>query len=417
MKGTIIALAVAGALSLAGCGGGSKGASMAGGASPTPTPTFGPGPIPLPQGHTLQTGTITIPADESLPVREADNEKTVIRCSAGSENCRITVAADGTVTLLAGSLRIEIQGVRVVTPTTPHPIVIEPPSRQGSYSGRWRGSRAPITVERPLIDWQELPTLVSRMNSRTQVRSNDFPGPSCDGGVVDCQAVVKDRLATAAEQAWIQEYGAVPLDGPCESTCFREVKIDRFIGVGFEGIVPGSHTGTARNPNYYGAWLDNSIFMVESPAKPDGLPVVPPEPHGYFSGGPHGTNLWKRAISMGIKDTNPVVGVYRGRALADGSLGSFELTYERGATEGQLSMQIYFPWEWLEGRPAIWSNISVDNEGAFDNGIQASGNVAGPNKLEGRFYQGGEVGGVFVYGRKSHNSAGAFGGKLVPDGP
>ena len=162
------------------------------------------------------------------------------------------------------------------------------------------------------------------------------------------------------------------------------MRIDKFIGVGFEGIVPGSHTGTARNPNYYGAWLDNSIFMVEWPSKPDGLPVVPPEPHGYFSGfSIHGTSLWKRAISMGIKDTNPVVGVYRGRALMSVSTGSFELTYERGAgaAEGQLSLQIYFPWEWLEGYPAIWSNISVDNEGAFNNGIQASDNVVGPNKL------------------------------------
>ena len=411
MQGTILALALASALMLAGCGGGSKSASMAGGPSPTPipTPTFGPGTIPLPKGHTLQTG--TIPAGESRAVRETDGMETVIRCSAGSENCRITVAADGTVTLIAGSLRIEIAGLPVVTPptppdtpTTPHPVVIEPPA-SGSYSGRWRGSRAPIAVERPLIDWQELPTLVSRMNSRAQVRSNDFPGPSCDGGVVDCQAVVKDRLAIAAEQDWFLRNG-------------------KFIGIGFEGIVPGSHTGTARNPNYYGEWLDNSIFMLESPAKPDGLPVVPPKPHGYFSGDPvHGTNYWQRAISMGIKDTNPVVGVYRGRALADGSLGTFELTYERGATGGQLSLQIYFPWLWGDGHPAIWSNISVGNEGAFDNGIRASDNVVGPSKLEGRFYRGGEVGGVFVYrwgdrnDPSGYDSAGAFGGKLVPDGP
>ena len=166
MKGRIAALAVAGALMLAGCGGGSKSASMAGGPSPTPTPTppptptFGPGSIiPLPQGHTLQTGTITIPADESLPVREADNEKTVIRCSAGSENCRITVAADGTVTLIAGSLRIEIQGVPVVTTPPIPPVQVETPPTPPT-----------MVYESPLVSWRELPALVDRYDHWTHMQ-------------------------------------------------------------------------------------------------------------------------------------------------------------------------------------------------------------------------------------------------------
>ena len=142
MKTMILAavLAIALMLAAAGCGGGSKGGSVAGMPSggepstPTPTQTYGPGTVPLPTGHTLQTGT-TIPAGESRTVGEADGMETVIRCTAGSENCRFTVAADGTVTLIAGSLRIEIVGIRV-TPLSPRiPVVGDFPSPEGTPSG------------------------------------------------------------------------------------------------------------------------------------------------------------------------------------------------------------------------------------------------------------------------------------------
>ena len=68
-----------------------------------------------------------------------------------------------------------------------------------------------------------------------------------------------------------------------------------------------------------------------------------------------------------------------------------------------------------------WTNVSVDNEGYFDNGIAQNRQELGAHKLEGSFYQGGEVGGVFSY-RKAQNrdggaSLGVFGGKLVPDTP
>ena len=71
----------------------------------TPTPSYGPGTIPLPTGHTLVSG--TIPAGETRTVLESGNRRTTIRCTAGRGNCRFTVAADGTVTLIAGNLQIE----------------------------------------------------------------------------------------------------------------------------------------------------------------------------------------------------------------------------------------------------------------------------------------------------------------------
>ena len=140
---------------------------------------------------------------------------------------------------------------------------------------------------------------------------------------------------------------------------------------------------------------------------------------------------------MGIRDTNPVTGVYRGWARAeivahavspDFESGNFELTYTSGATGGQLdfTVNLRFPYPNQPLRSYTWADVSVDNEGYFDNGITANNNRVGANKLEGSFYQGGEVGGVFSYrtgqeGRGLHRDGrlfwGGFGGKLVPDTP
>ena len=381
MKGTIPALAVAGALMLAGCGGGSKSASMAGGPSPTPTPTptptFGPGSIiPLPQGHTLQTGTITIPADgEPLSVREADDERTVIRCSAGSENCTITVAADGAVTLIAGSLRIEIQGVRVVTtPPTP-PVQVETPPTPPT-----------MVYESPLVSWRELPALVDRYDHWThmQVGVHTPPGPSCDDGVTACRALVKSRLAAATEDTSGLR-GALGWDGG-EAFGGRAAS---WQGKLFFGTRPDPSPDTSP----WGGWLDNSIFIAERN---------------------------RRFISMGIGDANPVTGVYRGDAVNDrGRRGYFELNYTSGATGGQLNAMITIP-HFSSGRSMIWSNVPVDNNGAFDNGLRpAADRRPGPNQLTGKFYRGGEVGGVFHYHHSDAHPrvSGAFGGKLSPDGP
>ena len=114
MKTMLLAAVLAAALMLAGCGGGSKGGSMAGMPSggepstptPTPTRTYGPGLVPLPTDHTLETG--TLPTGGTRTVGEADGETITIECTPGEdeENCRFTVAADGTVTLIVGHIRV-----------------------------------------------------------------------------------------------------------------------------------------------------------------------------------------------------------------------------------------------------------------------------------------------------------------------
>ena len=393
MKGTISALAVAGALMLAGCGGGGKSASMAGGPSPTstptpaPTPTFEPGTIPLPKGHTLQTGTIS--AGESRTVRETDGMETVVVCSAGSENCRITVAADGTVTLIAGSLRIEIRGIRVVTPTTPLPPTTPP---------------VPV-FESPLISWRELPALVERYDHWTQIQSSDFPGTSCDDGVTACRTLVKSMLTHATEETEVRGWdGGERFGGRAAS----------WLGKRFSGTMPDAPAYyPAGYPTHFGGWLDNSIFIVYRRDMTADDPGRPTGQDAYFNDITSGS-YYQRLISMGIRDTNPVTGVYRGDAVdARGVSGYFELNYTSGATGGQLSATI------TVGSPMTWSNVPVDNNGAFDNGIRpADHRETGPNQLTGRFYQGGEVGGVFVYNTGSHwRNYGAFGGKLSPDGP
>ena len=388
MKSTILALAVTGALMLAGCGGGSKSASIAGGPSPTPTPTpaptptFGPGTIPLPKGHTLQTGTIS--AGESRTVREANGMETVVRCSAGSENCRITVAADGTVTLIAGSLRIEIRGIRVVTPTTPPPPTTQP---------------VPV-FESPLVSWRELPALVDRYDHWTQIQSSDFPGTSCDDGVTACRTLVKSMLATATEETEVRGW-----DG-------RE----RFGGRAASWLGKLFSLEDSQGGGYYGGWLDNSIFIAQRTYRVTGLP--PGVRETYFNDGNDSSFL--RMISTGIRDTQPVTGVYRGDAIDVSGVngGYFELKYTSGATGGQLSAMITVPF-YLD-TPMTWANVPVDNNGEFDNGVRpADHHETGPNQLTGRFYQGGEVGGVFVYNRVGNlvRVYGAFGGKLSPDGP
>ena len=366
MKTMILAAVLAVALMLTGCGGGSKGASMAGmpsggGGGGTPTPqTYGPGrTIPLPTGHQLQTG--TIPAGGSQTVEEPGGMERVIRCTAGSANCRIEVAEDGTVTLIAGNL--QIVGLPDIPPPTPPTPPVTPPTPPVTPPNR--------VIEPPFTTWptwEQLPARVDRMTHWTELPS----GSLCADGVTACQAVVKTMLANG-------ERGTANNFYPRASTDWTTLRTSR---------------------QSYGTWLKNSIFI--------------------FSDHP------EHLISMGIRDTNPVTGVYRGQVHASHSVdtgANFELTYTSGATGGQLDMTVsagLIPF----GGPYTWTNVSVNNEGYFDNGITTSDSV-GPNKLEGRFYQGGEVGGVFGYSYREgqdpnsfiDSGHGVFGGELVPASP
>ena len=142
------------------------------------------------------------------------------------------------------------------------------------------------TPEPTTITWEQLPGLVDTMDRRHRTTTSDFPGPSC-AEVTDCQAIVKSLLSAATEPTGttrrFQGTRTVQLDGG------------------------GSATGT-----YWGGWLDNSIFVVES--------IPRPEPTA------DGRTHWYRRISMGTRDTNPVAGTYRGEAIdRDGNGGTSEL--------------------------------------------------------------------------------------------
>ena len=118
MKGTLLALLVAVALMLAGCGGSSKTASI--GPPPPPPP---PDPVPitgLPTGHTLTSG--TIPAGGTRTVAEAGGIRTTLTCPAGGAACNIMVASDGSVTSTGGEPTVAT--VRV-EPDPPPPVAIE----------------------------------------------------------------------------------------------------------------------------------------------------------------------------------------------------------------------------------------------------------------------------------------------------
>lgn len=192
MKGTISVLAVAGTLMLAGCGGGSKTATMSGGPAvggetPTPTPTPTPRSVAiegLPTGHTLETGTIR--AGQSRTVGEAGGVTTLVRCS-GSEDCNVMVASDGTATLTSGSLRVETQRALItLVPPTPTPTPIPGVGTPG-------GGTTPIT-------WEQLPSLVDRMDHEESVNKEDtYPVPLQCSSLTDCQSVAKILLAAATE--------------------------------------------------------------------------------------------------------------------------------------------------------------------------------------------------------------------------
>ena len=442
MKRTL--LAVAAALMLAGCGGGSKTATMSGGpaggggGTPTPTSVAIEG---LPTGHTLETG--TIPAGQSRTVGEAGGVTTLVRCS-GSEDCKVMVAANRAATLTSGSIRVETQtgtltsgtieglptghtletgrilagqslivrkaggvttlvrcsgsedcsirvaanraatlasgSLRVEThralitflPSTPTPLTPPPPT--------------PITVT---TTWEQLPSLVDRMDTREGIGAAHFPGPDCNHNesVARCQAMVKTILAAATE--------------PTGTTRRFQSTINVQL--------PGGETATQR---FWGAWLDNSLFIVGAR---DILRTEPTSP-------PVVVYWWYPRATIGIRNRNPVIGVYRGDAVDRfGNWGTSELSYARRNTEGYFDLTINLP---ALGDRAImrWSDMPVDDDGGFDNGLTLEDDIIGPDRLKGSFYQGGEVGGVFRYrwrrqSSPEDNTLGAFGAKLTPDSP
>ncbi len=396
MKTTILAAVLAVALMLAGCGGGSKGGAGAGMPSTqtptTPRPTVRVVPLSVPGEPETPAVAVEIP-DNTVRINPGQTREVSVggrsvsvRCPSGGASCHVGVHEGSLWYRLDGAIPFALAGLpSTPTPTTPPTRVIEPP----------------LT---PLITWRELPTLVDRMTHRTELRSKSFAGSSCDDGVTACQAVVKTLLANATENGR-EEYHIFSWAG----RVLRSAPVKTFAGRRTFEIeyISGGVTYPRDVTEYFnGGWLDNSIFIVSAG------PVLHPysnEADDYF-----GRGAGARHLSMGIRDTNPVTGVYRGVALNTGNgFGTFELNYTSGATGGQLDMTLR---DQVHNR-YTWTNVSVDNEGYFDNDITRSDRVLGGNKLEGRFYQGGEVGGVYSY-REGQNPNvdsfryGAFGGKL-----
>lgn len=429
MKTMILAVALAGALMLAGCGGGSKTATMSGGPAvggggggETPTPT--PMPITgLPDNHTLTSR--TIPAGGTMVIGRGS--WVYISCPAGGADCVITVAADGTATSTGGTPTIMRSEDPDPTDTPGTPLFGLPDGHtltsrtiaagatvtigtNASLSCPSGGEACVITVSEsgsarstggtPIVivtiiitrptpgggtvgtTWEQLPSLVDRADRRTRIRSSDFPdvfpGMSCEDNFTNCQAIVKSLLAAATE--------------PTGTT--RRLQGTRTLQ---------TQDGVSVTGSYWGGWLDNSIFIVEI------LPRLEPTEDGR--------TVWTHRISMGTRDTNPVAGVYRGEAVdMEGNWGTSELNYVGGATGGNLGLTVNIP---ARAARAVmrWSNIPVDNGGFFHNNIAYSDNVVGPNRVQGRFYQGGEAGGTWTYRwRLAFEDAvyGVFGAKRTP---
>ena len=375
MKTMILAAVLAVALMLAGCGGGSKGGAGAGMPSTqtptTPRPTVRVVPLSVPGEPETPAVPVEIP-DNTVRINPGQTREVSVggrsvsvRCPSGGASCHVGVHEGSLWYRLDGAVPFALASL----PSTP----LTPPTR---------------VIESPLVSLGELPALVDRMNHRTEIRSVHFPGTSsCDDGVAACQAVVKTAIADG------REHPSLSNPGPDFGEIFvRSPRSDLRV--------------------HMGAWLENSIYIYSQ-----SFPTLRSDYDSHREYPP-------RAISMGIRDTTPVTGVYRGWAISEDRLvpsSNFELTYTSGATGGQLDMTVELRDTANSPFTYTWTNVSVDNEGYFDNGIAQNRQELGAHKLEGSFYQGGEVGGVFSY-RKAQNrdggaSLGVFGGKLVPDTP
>ena len=240
MKTMILAVALAGALLVAGCGGGSKGGAGAGMPSTqtptTPRPTVRVVPLSVPGEPETPAVPVEIP-DNTVRINPGQTREVSVggrsvsvRCPSGGASCHVGVHEGSLWYRLDGAIPFALASLPS-TPTTPPTRVIESPL-----------VTTPV-IESPLVSLEELPALVDRMNHRTEMRSVHFPGTSsCDDGVAACQAVVKTAIA---DMTTAIADGREPL-GPFN---------------------PGPDFGEifVRSPRsdvqfHMGAWLENSIY-------------------------------------------------------------------------------------------------------------------------------------------------------------
>lgn len=234
------------------------------------------------------------------------------------------------------------------------------------------GGPAPTT-------WEQLPTVVDRMDFRASIATEASPWPTC-ATLADCQAIVKSMIGSATEPTGTMRR-------------FRGTRTVRTSG------------GDTATETYYGGWLDNSVFVVSTTEST--TPIS-------------GRTWWNNWLSMGIRDTTPVAGVYRGEAVdALGRAGTSELNYTSNATGGQLDLTISGIRR-IENGDMVWRNVPVDDDGRINNAGTFDNTALGPQLLRGSFYQGGEVGGQFYFRSTLDPPTGvrgAFGAELTPASP
>ena len=176
------------------------------------------------------------------------------------------------------------------------------------------------TPEPTSTTWEQLPSLVDSMDRKEnqgKAAPTEFPGWGCDIGFRTCQAEVKAMIAAATEQTPITRWPPV----------YNIGTIRRFQGT----RTVQTNDGNSFTHNYWGGWLENSIFIAGT------IGPVPAEPLIRTP--------WTTSTTMGIKDTNPVTGRYRGHAVdMVGNWGTSELTYTSGGTGGgHFSLTLAIP--------------------------------------------------------------------------
>ena len=383
--------------------------------SPTPPPTPPPPepePTPdsytaisLPSGHDLESG--TMPAGTGWVVHETSDTVTAVTCPAGGEDCVVSVTENGAESI-GGVLTVRTISITTVELPRGHTLMTgNIPAGTSLTVHEANGIRTVVTcpaggedcfvtlmeygaeviggvltVESTSVGlgtvalrsipmpttWEQLPTTVDSMDYRAAYETTGYPWPSCST-LAGCQSVVKSLLATATEPTGTRRR-------------FQGTRTVRTSG------------GDTATETYYGGWLDNSVFVAS----------------GITSHSPiDGRTVWRQMLSMGIADTAPVTGVYRGEAVSTtGTAGTSKLNYTSNATGGKLDLTIT-----MRDLDMVWSNIPVDGGGKFHD--ESADAAIGPQRLRGAFYQGGEVGGRFIYRVTSSASTyGAFGAELTP---
>ena len=245
-------------------------------------------------------------------------------------------------------------------------------------------SMTPTSAPEPsMLTWELLPTMIPLINASVSTASSNFP-------------YQVDHSDTSV-------IFPVFLDAATEPTGTMR----RFRGTRTLQLEDGrSVTG-----NFWGGWLNNSIFLVENIPGRNEVNLLP---------------YWRREIAAGIINRDnrevPVTGVYRGDAVdGEGNWGTSELNYTGTIDRGQLDLTIDIPAHRHRGTMS-WSNIPVFNRDIYSYTFNHSVpfRIIGPNSLSGSFYQGGEVGGRFNYRwslATEDSVRGAFGAKLTPDEP